>query len=99
MANSSQTQLTASYTSPNISLPKQFSHDILPPAPSSSPMSANNVAHLSALRSSVLQLQSSINDFLTQKMEEDKASSATNGHVALDEAKEEQNYGEEVVED
>ncbi|OQE36164.1 hypothetical protein PENCOP_c012G01838 [Penicillium coprophilum] len=45
-------------------------------------------AHLSELQSLVPKLQDQINVFLTERMEEDKK-----------EAKEEENYGEEVVED
>ena len=63
-------------------------------------------AYLSGLRSSVTAMQNEINVFLTQKMEEDKAAenngagasrSAQNG--VIDETKEEELYGEELVED
>jgi hypothetical protein len=41
-------------------------------------------------------LQVEINTFLTTKMEEDKSSAAASGKK-VDEAKEEENYGEEVM--
>ena len=45
-----------------------------------------------------MQLQDDVNGFLTTKMEEDKAL-ATSAGVKVDDKKEEENYGEEVVED
>ena len=44
-------------------------------------------------------MQEQINTELTARMEEDKAREAGNGKGAVDEAKEEDNYGEEVVEE
>ncbi|OQD95715.1 hypothetical protein PENSOL_c019G00958 [Penicillium solitum] len=43
----------------------------------------------------VPKLQDQINVFLTERMEEDKVQ----GQISAQEAKEEENYGEEVVED
>ena len=56
-------------------------------------------AYISSLRNSLLEMQSDINTFLTKKMEEDKATAATNGNGfadKVDEQKEEDNYGEEM---
>ena len=52
---------------------------------------------LSSLRSSVVNLQEDVNTFLTKKMDEEKASAS--GGKSIDDKKEEENYGEEVVED
>ena len=54
-------------------------------------------AYLGSLRSAVTKMQEEINVFLTKKMEEDKAS--VNKPQEVDDAKEEENYGEEVVEE
>ena len=43
-------------------------------------------------------MQDEVNAFLTQKMEEDKNATGSSADPA-NEAKEEENYGEEVVED
>lgn len=67
----------------------------------------DKVAYLSALRKATAAMQEHINTELTARMEEDKArqpSTATSGKdtaktVVVDEAKEEDNYGEEVVEE
>lgn len=55
-------------------------------------------AYLSSLRSSVIKLQEDVNTFLTKRMGEEKASSASSAKT-IDDKKEEENYGEEVVED
>lgn len=52
--------------------------------------------YLSALRASITKIQGDINTFLTQKMDEDKQS-ASSAVPVVDDAKEEENYGEEVV--
>lgn len=77
--------LTAAYTSPT------NTHSLSAPLPtaSSSSSTTERVAFLGNLQSSLKTLQSDINTFLTQKMADDKAS----------DAKEEENYGEEVVEE
>lgn len=57
-------------------------------------------AHLSELRRLVPTLQGEINVFLTEWMEEDKQAAEAQGREQLEkEAKEEENYGEENVED
>ncbi|OCL03885.1 hypothetical protein AOQ84DRAFT_301913 [Glonium stellatum] len=90
---SAPTQVTAHYNSPGRN-PKDFVHSL--PELSSNPSTADRTAYLSKLRAEVVELQSSINVFLTQKMEEDNVAS---GKSAVDDVKEEENYGEEVVED
>ncbi|OCK79657.1 hypothetical protein K432DRAFT_405396 [Lepidopterella palustris CBS 459.81] len=83
--------LAATYTSPSYSSssPKIFIHP-LPTLRTS--IASDRTAYLSTLRSSITLLQTSINAFLTQRMEEDNTASAK----GVDEAKEEENYGEEI---
>ncbi|MCJ1445410.1 MAG: hypothetical protein MMC23_005915 [Stictis urceolatum] len=50
--------------------------------------------YLSTLRASIVKMQDEINVFLTEKMEEDNSNSK-----AVDDQKEEENYGEEVVDE
>ena len=58
---------------------------------------ADKTAYLSSLRASVTKLQADVNTFLTAKMEEDKATvSKESGKI--DDIKEEEYYGEEVLE-
>lgn len=92
---------SASYISPSdthtFTIPQQ------PTTTNPSTKTQAQTAHLSALRASTKQLQSDINAFLTQKMEEDKAAAASNANdkksgKSRDE-EEEENYGEETVED
>jgi hypothetical protein len=87
--------LSASYTSPTIpsSSPLVFSSSL--PALSSAPSTQERVAYLAELQSSLKSLQGQVNTFLTQKMEEDKAIGAGKG----DDAKDEETYGEEVVDE
>ncbi|MCJ1388463.1 hypothetical protein MMC18_001310 [Xylographa bjoerkii] len=86
--------LKADYASPTGT--HQFEHSLkaLPVQFST----VEKTAYLSALRSSVTHLQEEVNSFLTAKMEEDKAVAAPSTG-AMDDKKEEENYGEEVVED
>ncbi|KAL8810183.1 MAG: hypothetical protein Q9200_002790 [Gallowayella weberi] len=90
------TTLTAHYTSPTTGS-RTFTY----PLPTSTTSSlAEKTAYLSTLRASVTQLQSDINGFLTSKMDEDKALAAKAGVSGkVDEKKEEDFYGEEVVQD
>lgn len=89
-----KTTLRANYTSSSTG--KGFSHSI---PPLSNPHSTEEkTAYLSSLRSAVTKLQEEVNAFLTQKMNEDKdAAAAPTGES--DEKKQEENYGEEIVED
>ena len=85
------TPLQALYTAPDTTKSFQFS------IPSSTEdTAATKAAHLAALRSQLPKLQDEINVYLTARMEEDKKSQ---GQLSEKEAKEEENYGEEVVED
>ena len=51
---------------------------------------SDRVAYLAALQTSLKDLQKDVNTFLTQKMVDDKAA---------DDAKDEETYGEEVVDE
>ncbi|KAH7248070.1 hypothetical protein B0J15DRAFT_551725 [Fusarium solani] len=88
--NMSQPALTADYSSP-LSEPFTVSHTL--PAISSSPSTADKTSYLEALRASIADTQATINKELTARMEQDKA------RDAAAEAKEEENYGEEVQEE
>lgn len=69
---------------------------------------AEKSAYFAALRTAVVSMQADINAFLTERMEADSvaasANAIANGSEAkkhaqfLDDAKEEENYGEEIVE-
>ncbi|EPS27289.1 hypothetical protein POX_e06261 [Penicillium oxalicum] len=84
--------LKAVYTAPDTS--KTFTHVIS--VDSSKDSFAAKQSHLTALQTLVPQLQEEINVFLTERMEEDKKAQ---GAISEKEAREEENYGEEVVED
>ncbi|KAM0236025.1 hypothetical protein ACHAPO_005248 [Fusarium lateritium] len=86
----SQPALTADYTSPE-SEPFKVSQTL--PAISSTASTTDKASYLKALRASIADTQSTINQELTARMEQDKA------RDAAAEAKEEENYGEEVVEE
>jgi hypothetical protein len=87
--------LQASYQSPTN---EAFTHAQNIPAPASENVNEKTI-YLSALRTATVEMQERLNKELTARMEEDKAreGGATRGKV--DEAKEEDNYGEEVVEE
>ena len=92
--STSSSSLRANYSSPNAS--KTFEYSL--PQISSHISTEEKTGYLSALRSSVVKLQEEVNTFLTAKMEEDKVTtSQMTGN--LDDKKEEENYGEEVVEE
>ncbi|KAF3391704.1 hypothetical protein F1880_007524 [Penicillium rolfsii] len=91
MANS-QFNLQAVYTGADST--KVFTHEI--PAASSTDSFAAKQSHLTTLQSLVPKLQEEINVFLTERMEEDKKAQ---GAISEKEAKEEENYGEEVIEE
>jgi len=92
LSNHSHSTLKAEYSSPEST--RSFSQ-ILPSASVQS--TQEKTQYLSALRKSVVQLQGEVNEFLTAKMEEDKALAKGTGRV--DDGAEEENYGEEGVED
>ncbi|KAK7428814.1 hypothetical protein QQZ08_004739 [Neonectria magnoliae] len=84
--------LTTSYASP-ASEPFTTTHAL--PALQCPTSVADKTAYLAALRAAVTEAQAEINKELTSRMEQDKARDA----AAVDNAKEEENYGEEVQED
>jgi hypothetical protein len=93
--------LTASYNSPS-NIPFTSIQKLPTPATSAP---TERVAYLSKLRAATAELQKTINEELTQRMEADKLRAAEGTAEAgrksdiVDEGKEEENYGEEVVED
>lgn len=87
-----QAELTATYTAPNES--KRLTYAL--PNTSANLSTEDRTAYLTTLRSSVSKLQAEVNTFLTQKMAEE-AQSTTADSKPVDEAKEEANYGEEVI--
>ncbi|KAH7117034.1 hypothetical protein B0J11DRAFT_442840 [Dendryphion nanum] len=89
---------SALYKSPTADAVHNISPSSTLPALSSDPTTNDRVAYLAALQSSVKDLQAEVNTFLTQKMEEDKVIVGQIG-AKVDDAKEEENYGEEIVED
>ncbi|MCJ1283461.1 hypothetical protein MMC26_002790 [Xylographa opegraphella] len=86
--------LTADYASPTEKHKFEHPSPVLPEKFSVE----EKTAYLSALRSAVTHLQEEVNTFLTAKMEEDKAVAVQKTGV-IDDKKEEENYGEDVVED
>ncbi|KAF4627326.1 hypothetical protein G7Y89_g10827 [Cudoniella acicularis] len=68
------------------------------PAPAADKV-REKTSYLSALRKAVVEIQEQINKELTARMEEDKAREGAASKGPVDEAKEEDNYGEEVVEE
>lgn len=84
------TQILASYKSPAATQTISLE---LPPVPKDGGSVQAKTEYLSALRAKTSEMQSEINTFLTQKMEEDKAAEAGGKSVA--DQKEEENYGEE----
>ncbi|KAH7160620.1 hypothetical protein EDB81DRAFT_878970 [Dactylonectria macrodidyma] len=94
-SNMAPNSLTASYTSSS-SEPFSITHSL--PALESPASVADKTSYLASLRSAVTEAQAQINKELTSRMEEDNARAASkNG--AVDDAKEEENYGEEIQED
>ena len=89
--------LTAIYSAPSV---KQTLSSSLPSLPAAQDIQ-QKTTYLSALRSSVTTMQNDINVFLTQKMEEDKASESGKDGVksTTQDDRAEELYGEEDVED
>ena len=93
-----QPVLKASYAAP--STPAHDFARSLPALPADAPAD-QRTAYLGALRAAVQDVQRDVNTFLTQKMDEDKQHEQQQAEAAggaVDESKEEANYGEEVVE-
>lgn len=96
--------LSATYTSPT-NAPFTTAHDLpAPPSGTANPTVADKTAYLAALRAAVGSAQAEINKELTMRMEEDNnkkaqgegAQNDKKAKAAVDEAMEEENYGEEV---
>ncbi|CAF9908592.1 MAG: hypothetical protein GOMPHAMPRED_006206 [Gomphillus americanus] len=92
MADASKLQLlTADYEGPTGKKHMQHEIGVVP----SDISTTERVQYLAVLRSAVVALQEETNTFLTRKMEEDNQTASGN----VDDKKEEENYGEEVVDD
>jgi len=99
-STSSHEALSASYRSPQNA---DFTHRIKIPIPSGGD-SADKPTYIGVLRAAVVTMQDLVNAELTARMDEDKAleASSKSGREkpkGVDEAKEEDNYGEEVPEE
>lgn len=86
--------LTATYKCPTSEPFTTIQSIVAPPSTSA----ADKTAYLSSLRQALASTQEQINKELTERMEQDRAREGNNGK-GVDDAKEEENYGEEVVED
>ncbi|KAL6710857.1 hypothetical protein ACN47E_007914 [Coniothyrium glycines] len=84
--------LSATYASPDTPS-KTFSCPL--PTLASTPSTSDRTAYLAALQSSLKDVQKDINAFLTEKMEQDKAT----GSSKDSDAKDEETYGEELAEE
>jgi hypothetical protein len=82
--------LTATYTA-SASDSKIFEH--AQAACPKTPSTEERTIYIASLRSNLSTLQDQVNAFLTEKMEEDKSAAV----AAVNDEKEEENYGEEVV--
>lgn len=97
-ADQSASVLSATYINHASSGSDAFSKP--PPQISPQPTTDERTGYLAALRTSVTSLQSDINTYLTEKMEEDKrAAGGDTANGTADDAKEEENYGEEVADE
>jgi hypothetical protein len=89
--------LSATYQSPTN---EPFTHTQKLPVAASS-KTKDRTTYLAALRKATAELQEAINKELTSRMDEDKtreaAANGTSKAKVVDEAKEEDNYGEEVA--
>lgn len=93
---SNKPAISASYTSPQPPTSQTFCHEISAPLDKDGSVPAKK-AYLAELRGLVTLVQAEVNVFLTERMEEDKKR-AGGGKDADQDAKEEENYGEENVE-
>jgi hypothetical protein len=84
--------LSADYSAPS-SDDRSFNQPL--PKISTNPSPVDRTAYLAGLRASITDAQDQVNAFLTQKMEEDNKKAGVVS--AADDAKAEENYGEEVV--
>lgn len=60
------------------------------------PPTQDRIDYISKLRADTTSLQAQVNKFLTDKMNEEKQATQVNDTSKLDDAKEEENYGEEA---
>ncbi|GAB7342340.1 hypothetical protein MBLNU457_g0563t1 [Dothideomycetes sp. NU457] len=93
-----QTELTATYTSPTTNHIFKSQLQSL----SADPSTKEKTSYITDLRAKTSQLQSDINAYLTERMDEDKAQEVASGTAkksARDEQREEDMYGEEQAED
>jgi hypothetical protein len=87
--------LSASYSSPVSPTSQSFQHQVAAPLDKGGSVAAKK-AYLSELRGLVTLVQTEINVFLTERMEEDKKATEAQGRQDADrDAKDEENYGEE----
>lgn len=86
--------LTATYKSPSAKC--EFTREL--PTLAANPSTAEKTAYLSALRAGASQMQAEVNEYLTARMEENKATDG-GGKDKKGEEKEEEMYGEEDVQD
>ena len=87
-------EMKASYTAPEAA-PESFKQPLA--SCSAKPSTEERTAYLTSLRNSITDMQDQINVFLTKKMEEDNQKA--DATIAAQDAKEEENYGEEAVEE
>lgn len=100
-ADSKKLSFTATYTSPS-NAHFVITHELQAPASgTTNPTVPDKTKYLSDLRAATATMQEQINKELTRRMDEDKAREASknNGSASVDDAKEEENYGEEVQEE
>jgi len=93
-----QTELIATYSSPTNNHTFNYPLQTI----SSDASTKEKTSYITDLRTKTSQLQSDINAYLTERMEEDKAQEVAKGAAkksARDEQREEDMYGEEVGEE
>lgn len=101
MSSGSEASLKATYSDTNMPDSQHiFTHDVQQSSSVTTSAEAKS-KYLSELRASTKTLQDEVNTFLTKKMEEDKAATATSipGKKKAKDEEEEENYGEEKVEE
>jgi hypothetical protein len=95
--DSQNMSLTGTYSSPT-NAPFTSTHELqAPPSGTVNPTVQDKTKYLSDLRKAVTTMQDQVNKELTLRMEEDKQREAgQNEKPLVDDAKEEENYGEEA---
>jgi hypothetical protein len=87
-------QVTASYRFGELTKTFSSSLPLLPQQPDVN----TKTAYISAMRSSITEIQSQANVFLTEAMEKEKAAQGTTGSSKGKDEREEELYGEEDIE-